>query len=64
MGSGLPLWATQFRCEFGDGTVIGFNAYKLSPLSLSEISQLQNVLQESAYSQKRGPAVKKQGKPG
>lgn len=47
VGSGLPLRSAWFRCEFGDGTTIGFNAYKLSPLSLSEISQLQNVLQES-----------------
>ena len=47
VGSGLPLRAAWFRCEFGDGTTIGFNAYKLLPLSLSEISQLQNVLQES-----------------
>jgi hypothetical protein len=27
IGSGRPLWATPFRCEFPDGTVIGFNAY-------------------------------------
>jgi hypothetical protein len=54
VGSGLPLRSAWFRCEFGDGTTIGFNAYKLSPLSLSEISQLQNVLQESRKGGKKG----------
>jgi hypothetical protein len=64
IGSGRPLWATPFRCEFPDGTVIGFNAYELSPLSLSEISQLQNVLQGSFYSRKGRPlAAGKRGKP-
>jgi hypothetical protein len=64
IGSGQPLWATPFRCEFPDGTVIGFNAYELSPLSLSEISQLQNVLQGSFYSRKGRPlAAGKRGKP-
>jgi hypothetical protein len=68
-GSGLPLWATRFRCEFWDGTVIGFghyrvdrvvrDAYELQPLSLSEISQLENVLQEPAESRKSKPAGKK-----
>ena len=59
IGSGLPLWATRFRCEFPDGTVIGFDRYEILPLSLSEISQLQNVLQESVYSQESKPAEKK-----
>ena len=64
IGSGRPLWATPFRCEFPDGTVIGFNAYELSPLSLSEICQLQNVLQGSFYSRKGRPlAAGKRGKP-
>jgi hypothetical protein len=58
------VYATgRFRCEFGDGTVTTLREYKFLPLSLSERSQLQNVLQESAYSRKSGPAVKKQSKP-
>jgi hypothetical protein len=52
------LYATRFRCEFGDGTVTSLREYKFWPLSLSEISQLENVLQESAYAQKRKPAGK------
>ena len=54
IGSGLPLWATRFRCEFPDGAVIGFERYEILPLSLSEISQLQNVLQESRKGEKKG----------
>jgi hypothetical protein len=64
IGSVLPLWATRFRCEFPDGTVIGFERYEILPLTLSEISQLQNVLQGSFYSRKGGPlAAGKRGKP-
>ena len=48
------LYAAGFRCEFGDGTVIPFREYKFLPLSLSEISQLQNVLQESRKGGKKG----------
>jgi hypothetical protein len=43
----LDLYATRFRCEFGDGTVTSLREYKFSPLSLLEISQLENLLQES-----------------
>ena len=64
IGSGRPLWATPFRCEFPDGTVIGFERYEILRLTLSEISQLQNVLQGSFYSRKGGPlAAGKRGKP-
>ena len=64
IGSVLPLWATRFRCEFPDGTVIGFERYEILPLTLSEISQLQNVLQGSFYSRKGRPlAAGKRGKP-
>ena len=59
IGSGLPLWATRFRCEFPDGTVIGFERYEILPLTLSEISQLENLPQESAYSRERRPAEKR-----
>jgi hypothetical protein len=57
IGSGRPLWATPFRCEV-DGITIGFNAYQLLPLSLSEWLQLQNI--EPPEARKSEPP--KQGK--
>jgi hypothetical protein len=42
-----------------DSTVISLSEYKFLPLSLSEISQLENLPQESAYSRKRKPAEKR-----
>jgi hypothetical protein len=65
IGSALPPWATRFRCEFGDGTAVPFNSYELLPLSLSEVSQLENVLQGSFDSRKGRPlAAGNRGKPG
>jgi hypothetical protein len=58
VGSRLSLRATRFRCEV-DGITVPFESYQLLPLSLSEIPQLQNVLQESAYSPKSKPAEKR-----
>jgi hypothetical protein len=46
IGSRLPLWATRFRCEFPDGTTIGFNRYQLSPMSLSQMAQLERLFPE------------------
>jgi hypothetical protein len=60
VGSGLPLWATRFHFEFGDGITIPFESYELLPLSLSEISQLQSVLQESRENKAGKPAVAKE----
>jgi hypothetical protein len=48
----------RFRCDFADGTAAWLTGYKSSTPRLFEKFRLENLLQASAYAQKRKPAVK------